>query len=145
MATPLFTFSKKFLAKNFTPFPPSDSIFGRSYPALKGGSNYGRLRDASEMHPCQLGRLLRISINLPFSHAWNTVVIWAGTPSSYLELLDKLQNQMCMTVGPSLAASLEPLAHCQNVASLRYYFGRCSSELTQLVPLPYSWGRSSCY
>ena len=32
-------------------------------------------------------------------------------------------------VGPSLAASLEPLAHRQNVASLslfyRYYFGRC--------------------
>ena len=43
------------------------------------------------------------------------------------------------TVGPSLAASHEPLAHCQNVASLslfyRYYFGRCSSELPQLVPL----------
>ena len=39
------------------------------------------------------------------------------------------------------AASLEPLAHCRNVASLslsyRYYFGRCSSKLAQLVPLPY--------
>ena len=50
---------------------------------------------------------------------------------------------------PSLAASFEPLAHHQNVASLslfyRYYFGRCSSELAQLVPLPYSQGRSSCY
>ena len=35
-------------------------------------------------------------------------------------------------------ASFEPLAHRQNVASLslsyRYYFGRCSSELAQLVP-----------
>ena len=45
-------------------------------------------------------------------------------------------------VGPSLAASLEPLAQCQNVASLsllyRYYFGRCSFELAGLVPLPYS-------
>ena len=53
------------------------------------------------------------------------------------------------TVGPSLAASLEPLAHRQNVASLslfyRYYFGRCSSELAQLVPLPYSRGRSTRY
>ena len=59
--------------------------------------------------------------------------LWAGCPSCYLELLDKLQKQICRIVGPSLAASLEPLAHCRNVASLslfcRYYFGRCSSEL----------------
>ena len=38
--------------------------------------------------------------------------IWAGAPSCYLELLDKLQKRICRTVGPSLAASLEPLAHC---------------------------------
>ena len=38
--------------------------------------------------------------------------IWAGAPSCYLELLDKLQKQLYRTVGPSLAASLEPLAHC---------------------------------
>ena len=72
--------------------------------------------------------------------------VWAGTPNCYLKLLDKLQKWMCRTVGPSLAASLEPLAHCQNVASLslfyRYYFGRCSSEMAELVPLPYSQGRS---
>ena len=53
--------------------------------------------------------------------------------------IDKLQKQICRTVGPSLAASLGPLAHCQNVARFRlfyrYYFGRCSSELAQLVPL----------
>ena len=69
--------------------------------------------------------------------------VWAGAPSCYLELLDKLQKWICRTAGPSpLAASLEPLAHCRNVASLslfyRYYFGRCSSELAELVPLPYS-------
>ena len=70
--------------------------------------------------------------------------VWAGAPRCYLELLDKLQKWICRTVGPSLAASLEPLAHRRNVASLslffRYYFGRCSSELAQLVPLPYSRG-----
>ena len=38
--------------------------------------------------------------------------VWAGVPSCYLELLDKLQKQICRTVGPSLATSLEPLAHC---------------------------------
>ena len=55
--------------------------------------------------------------------------VWAGAPSCYLELLDKLQKRICRTVGPSLTASLEPLAHRRNVASLslfyRYYFGRC--------------------
>ena len=37
--------------------------------------------------------------------------IWAGAPSCYLELLDKLQKQICKTVGFSHAACLEPLAH----------------------------------
>ena len=75
--------------------------------------------------------------------------VWAGAPNCYLELLDKLQKRICRTVGPSLAASLEPLAHRRNVASLslfyRYYFGRCSSELAQLIPLPFSRGRSIRY
>ena len=57
--------------------------------------------------------------------------------------------RICKTVGPSLATSLEPLAHCQNVASLslfhRYYFGRCSSKLAQLVPFSYSRGRPTHY
>ena len=61
--------------------------------------------------------------------------VWGGAPSCYLEVLDKLQIRICRTVGPSLAASLEPLAHHWNAASLslfyRYYFGRCSSELAQ--------------
>ena len=52
-------------------------------------------------------------------------------------------------VGPSLAAFFEPLSHCRNVTSLSlfymYYFERCSSELAQLVPLPLSQGRSTCY
>ena len=63
--------------------------------------------------------------------------VWAGAPSCYLDLLDKLQKRICRIVGPSLAASLEPLVHRRNVASVslfyRYYFGRCSSELAQLV------------
>ena len=75
--------------------------------------------------------------------------VWAGAPRCYLEFLDKLQKRICRTVGPSLAASLEPLAHRRNVASLSlfysYYFGRYSSELAHLVPLPYSRGRSTRY
>ena len=75
--------------------------------------------------------------------------VWAGAPSCCLKLLDKLQKRICRTVGLSLAASLEALAHCRNVVSLslfyRYYFGRCSSELAQLVSLPFFRGRSTCY
>ena len=75
--------------------------------------------------------------------------IWTGTPCCYLELLDKLQKQICRTVGPSLATSLEALAHRRNVASLslfyRYYFGRCSSELAEQVPIAFSRGRSTRY
>ena len=75
--------------------------------------------------------------------------VWTGAPSCYLELLDKLQKPIWGTVGPSLAASLEPLVHRRNVASLslfyRYYFGKCSSELAQLIPLPFSRGSSTRY
>ena len=62
-------------------------------------------------------------------------------------MLDKLQKRVLRAVGPALAASLEPLSHCKNLASIslnyRYYFGRCSSELAELAPLPYSCGRST--
>ena len=92
-------------------------------------------------------RLLHTSINLPYTCVWNTVaisglVLLAATWNCWISYKNRY--------GPSLAASLEPLPHCRNVASLlslfyRYYFGRCSSELAQLVPLPYSRERSTCY
>ena len=47
--------------------------------------------------------------------------VWAGAPSCYLELLDKLPKRICRTVCPSLTASLEPLAHRRNVANLRHF------------------------
>ena len=59
--------------------------------------------------------------------------VWVGAPSGYLELLDKLQKWICRMVGPLLVGALEPLA-----LFYRYYFGRFSSELAQLVPLRYS-------
>ena len=60
-------------------------------------------------------------------------------------MLDKLQKRACKTVGPKLAISFEPLADHRHVAILclfyRYYYGRCSSEPTELVLFPYFCGR----
>ena len=62
-------------------------------------------------------------------------------------MLEKLQKWVCRTVGSSLAAFLEPLAHCRNVASLSqfysYYFGRCLYELAEVISLPCSHGKST--
>ena len=87
----------------------------------------------------------RVALYLYKSTIWPCIEhcchVWAGATSSYLELFDKLQKQISRTVSPSLTASLQPLPHRQNVASLslfyKYCFGRFSSELAQLVPLPY--------
>ena len=48
--------------------------------------------------------------------------VWAGAPSCYLELLDKLQKWIYRTVGPSLAAFFERLAYHQNVARLSLFY-----------------------
>ena len=69
--------------------------------------------------------------------------VWAGAPSCYLDLLDKLQKLICRIVGPSLAASFESLAHRKPL--YRHYLSRYSSELDKLVPFPYSQGKSTCY
>ena len=65
---------------------------------------------------------------------------WAGAVNCHVDMLDKLQKLVCETVCPSLAATLEPLAHRQIVASIslfnRNFFGRCSSELAKLFLLP---------
>ena len=75
--------------------------------------------------------------------------VWAGAPSCFLELLNKLQKQICRTTGLSLATSIETLAHCRNVASLHlsygYNLGGCSSDLAQLVPLLYFQGRPTSF
>ena len=68
--------------------------------------------------------------------------VWAGAPSCYLEMSDELQKRMRRTVGPSLTASFESLAHRRNAASLslsyRYNSDGCSSEPAQLFLLHYS-------
>ena len=48
--------------------------------------------------------------------------VWAGAPSCYLELLDKLQKRICGSIGPLLAVSLEVLACRHNVATWSLFF-----------------------
>ena len=37
--------------------------------------------------------------------------VWAGAPSCYLDLLDKLQKRICWIIGPS-QVSFKPVAYC---------------------------------
>ena len=86
---------------------------------------------------CSWGKssfILKCYLKFSYSHAWNTVVMsgLVFLVANMLELLEKLQKQICRTFGPSVAASLEPLAPYWNVANLslfyRYYFGTCSTR-----------------
>ena len=82
------------------------------------------------------------------SSMWHWMESWCHacivTPSCYLDLLGKLHKWVCRTVGPTLAAFLESLFNCWNVASINifcwYYFDRYSSELAELVALLHSFG-----
>ena len=64
---------------------------------------------------------------------------WASAHDWYLCMFDKLLKWVYRNVCPTAADFLEPLEHCQNVAShslfYRYYFGRYPSKLAELVPL----------
>ena len=48
--------------------------------------------------------------------------VWAGAPGFVIGIVREAQKEICRTVGPSLVASLEPLAHRRNVASLRLFY-----------------------
>ena len=81
--------------------------------------------------------LNKSSVRSCLEYCWHA---WAGARSCCLEILGKLQKRICRTVGPCFSGTLGWSSKCG-----RYYFRRCSSELAQLVPLPYSRGRSARY
>ena len=91
-----------------------------------------------------------MSINLPYAHVWDTVVT-----SGLVALVatwncqTNYKNKYAGLLVLHLLLLLNPLAHRRNVARFslfyRYYFGRCSSELSKLVPFPFSQGRSTPY
>ena len=53
--------------------------------------------------------------------------------------------QDCYSITWCLPSTLGSSPKCSQSLFYRYYFSKCSSEMAQLVPLPYSWGRSTHY
>ena len=48
--------------------------------------------------------------------------VWMVAPNCYLDMLDRLQKQICRSLGPELPASIEPLAHRQYIATLSHFY-----------------------
>ena len=90
-----------------------------------------------------------LSPDVALYHYKSTICQYMGI-YMLLGIVTQATKWICRTVYPSLAAFVKPLAHHRNVVRLSlfhsYYFGRCSSELAQLVPLlPFSQRTSTCY
>lgn len=65
--------------------------------------------------------------------------LWAGAPSSYLMLIDRIQRRAIRLIGDSrITNKLDSLEHRRNVGALtlfyRYFHGRCSAEISSLMP-----------
>ena len=114
-------------------------------------------------------RLLCISIDSPYSHAWNTVVmsglvLLTASWNFYLSYKNRYIGLLVLHLLPFLKpwviiqlatfwwwakASREVASEGPTVPHIslfyRCYFSRCSSELAQLVSLPYCWGRSTLF
>ena len=71
--------------------------------------------------------------------------IWAGSSSTSLSILDRLQRRIKGLIGDELFSTLHALSHRRDVASLslfyRYFYGKCSDELHSLVPPLWNFGR----
>ena len=55
------------------------------------------------------------------SLAWNTVAMSGMMLLTAVEMLNKLQKQICRTAVPSLTPFLESLDHCRKIASLSFF------------------------
>ena len=91
-----------------------------------------------------------ISIDLPYGHAWNTVVmsslvILVATRNCWISYKNRYAGQLVLHFLPLLKPSLIIKMKLAEIFSYRYYFGICLSELAELVPLPYSQGRYTTY
>ena len=80
----------------------------------------GALICSTKFLSCKVALQLYKSITPPYRVSYCHV--WADAPRCYLDMLDKLQKRICRSVGPSFAASLEPLAHHRNAATLSFFY-----------------------
>ena len=90
------------------------------------------------------------SINLLYGLAWNTDVMSRLVLVTALSYRNGYVRLLILSwVIVALAISLQSMAHRRYGANwslfYAYFFGRCSSELDELVPLPHSGGRSLRY
>ena len=97
-----------------------------------------------------LQRLLCIFINLPYGHAWNTVVmsglaLLVATWNCWISYKNGYTGLLVLHLLPLLNRWLFVEMYSRLIFVYKYYFGRCSSELVQLVSLPYSPGRCTRY
>ena len=71
--------------------------------------------------------------------------LWAGAAKAHLSLLERVEKRAKNLIGQPLAIELQPLPVRCAIVSLfyRYYFGRCSSALSESVPKPKVFSRSS--
>ena len=76
--------------------------------------------------------------------------IWGGAPRSHgFDLLDRVQKQVVSLVGSGFSSGLQALSHRRGVVSLglfyKYNYGKCSTELADLVPPKHVTVRSTCF
>ena len=71
--------------------------------------------------------------------------IWAGSSTTSLSILDRLQRRIKGLIGNELFSTLHTLSYRRDVASLslfyRYFYGKCSDELHSLIPPLWNFGR----
>ena len=107
---------------------------------------------SSQTHWQRIGSLYRASRYLPpesMLYLYKSTIrplmeycchLWAGAPKTHLQLLDRVEKRVKNLIGQPLANELLPLSVRRDVAFLslfyRYYFGRCSSALSESVPKP---------
>ena len=134
--------------QNNLPESTSFKLLGLSFSKDLSWTNY--ITSIAKSASMKIGSLFRASgclTNEAILHIYKTVIrpsieycchIWAGAPASTLAMLDKIQKRITNLVGPILASKLQPLSHRRMVASLslfyKYFHGRCSTELYQLIP-----------
>ena len=86
--------------------------------------------------------LFCISVNLSNDYILKTVAFWncwISCKNGYAELLIL---HLLHHLNPWLIAETQP---AWLSLFYRHYFGRCTSELGELLPLPFSWGMSTFY